>query len=143
MAGTISAFTIHNLAFQGNFASDDFPLLGLDRSWYSVANLEFYGRVNLMKGAVVLADGVSTVSPTYAHEVAHDAELGFGLDGVLRDKGDHFVGILNGADYDEWDPAKDQYHRHPLYADPPHRQKDMSLRSARRVPLAPSARRPR
>jgi starch synthase len=109
LASTTSTFTVHNLAFQGSFASGDFPLLGLDPAWYSIANLEFYGRVNLMKGAIVLADGVSTVSPTYAHEVAHDAELSFGLDGVLRDKGEHFVGILNGADYDEWDPAKDQY----------------------------------
>jgi len=109
LARTTSAFTIHNLAFQGSFASDDFPLLGLDPAWYSIANLEFFGRVNLMKGAIVLADAVSTVSPTYAHEVAHDTALGFGLDGVLRDKGEHFVGILNGADYDEWDPAKDQY----------------------------------
>ena len=109
LAGTASAFTIHNLAFQGHFASIDFSLLGLDPAWYSIANLEFFGQVNLMKGAVVLADGVATVSPTYAHEVAHDTDLGFGLDGVLRDKGEHLVGILNGADYDEWDPAKDQY----------------------------------
>jgi starch synthase len=109
LAKTVSAFTIHNLAFQGNFDSDEFPLLGLDRSWYSVANLEFFGQVNLMKGAIVLADGVSTVSPTYARETTQDAELSFGLDGVLRDKGDHFTGILNGADYDEWDPARDSH----------------------------------
>jgi starch synthase len=109
LAHTVSAFTIHNIAFQGNFARDDFALLGLDSSWYSTANLEFFGQVNLMKGAIVLADGVSTVSPTYAHEVASDAELGFGLDGVLRDQGDHFIGILNGADYEEWDPAKDPH----------------------------------
>ncbi len=61
-----------------------------------------------MKGAIVLADGVSTVSPTYAHEIAHDPVLGFGLDGVLRARGDRFVGILNGADYSEWDPAIDR-----------------------------------
>jgi starch synthase len=108
-AATASVFTIHNLAFQGIFESSDFPMLGLDWSWDSVDCLEFYGRVNLMKGAVVLADGTSTVSPTYAREVAHDPELGFGMDGVLRAKGDRFVGILNGADYDEWDPAKDQF----------------------------------
>jgi starch synthase len=60
-----------------------------------------------MKGAIVLADGVSTVSPSYAFETAHDPEIGFGLDGVLRDKGDHYRGILNGADYHEWDPAQD------------------------------------
>lgn len=109
LARTVCAFTIHNMAFQGTFDNAEFPLLGIDRSWYGFEFLEFFGRVNLMKGAVVLADGVSTVSPTYAHEVAHDAELGFGLDGVLRRKGEHFVGILNGADYDEWDPARDEY----------------------------------
>ena len=106
-AQTVSAFTIHNLAFQGLLAARDFPLLGLDWSRYAVDCLEFYGQVNLIKGAIILADGVSTVSPSYAYETAHDPELGFGLDGVLRDKGDHYLGILNGADYHEWDPAKD------------------------------------
>jgi starch synthase len=108
-ASAASVFTIHNLAFQGIFESSDFPLLGIDWSWYSMERLEFYGRVNLMKGAVVLADGASTVSPTYAHEISHDPELGFAMDGVLRAKGDRFVGILNGADYTEWDPAHDQF----------------------------------
>ncbi|MGA2412606.1 MAG: glycogen/starch synthase, partial [Candidatus Binataceae bacterium] len=61
------------------------------------------------KGAIVLADGASTVSPSYASEVASDPALGFGLEGVLRSKGDRFVGILNGADYDEWNPARDQF----------------------------------
>jgi starch synthase len=108
MKSTLAVFTIHNLAFQGIFESHDFPLLGLDWSWYSVEVLEFWGRVNLMKGAIVLADGVSTVSPTYAWEIAHAPELGFGLEGVLRAKGDRLTGILNGADYDEWDPARDR-----------------------------------
>jgi starch synthase len=62
-----------------------------------------------MKGATVLADGASTVSPTYAQEVASDPAYGFGLEGVIRAKNGRFVGILNGADYDEWDPAKDEY----------------------------------
>ncbi|MGH8011609.1 MAG: glycogen synthase GlgA [Candidatus Binataceae bacterium] len=106
---TSAVFTIHNLAFQGIFESADFPLLNLDWSWYSVQCLEFYGRVNLMKGALVLSDGSSTVSPTYAHETAHDPDLGFAMDGVLRAKGARFKGILNGADYTEWDPAHDQF----------------------------------
>ncbi len=63
--------------------------------------------MNLMKGAVVLADGASTVSPTYAQEVSSGPELGFGLEGVLRAKGPRFAGILNGADYNEWNPASD------------------------------------
>ncbi|HLW69994.1 MAG TPA: glycogen synthase GlgA [Candidatus Binataceae bacterium] len=106
-ASVVSAFTIHNLAFQGVFETFDYPRLGIDWSWYSVACLEFYGQVNLMKGAVVLADGVATVSRSYANDVLSDPAMSFGLDGVLRDKGERFAGILNGADYDEWDPAKD------------------------------------
>ncbi len=104
---TLSIFTIHNLAFQGIGKREDFGLLGIDASYNSVDYLEFYGHLNLMKGALVLADGASTVSPTYAREVTTDPELGFGLEGVLRDKGDRFTGILNGADYEQWDPAID------------------------------------
>ncbi|MBF6559921.1 MAG: glycogen synthase GlgA [Candidatus Binataceae bacterium] len=103
-----SAFTIHNLAYQGVCDAADYPMLGIDASWNTVGCLEFWGRVNLMKGAVVLADAVSTVSPTYAYESAHDPEVGFGLGGVLTAKGDRFIGILNGADYEEWDPAHDR-----------------------------------
>jgi starch synthase len=105
---TLAILTIHNLAFQGLGAREDFALLNIDKKFFSPGYLEFYGRLNLMKGAIVLADGVSTVSPGYAHEVITDPELGFGLEGVLRDKGKNFVGILNGADYNEWDPAKDR-----------------------------------
>ncbi|HVA39750.1 MAG TPA: glycogen synthase GlgA [Candidatus Binataceae bacterium] len=107
LGATLTVFTVHNLAFQGIFEAADFGLLNLDRSYFSVECLEFWGRVNLVKGAIVLADGASTVSPTYAHEVSSDPELGFGLEGVLRHKGSRFVGILNGADYTEWDPAID------------------------------------
>jgi starch synthase len=104
----LSVFTLHNLAFQGIGKREDFALLNLDAPYYSVDYLEFYGHLNLMKGAIVLCDGASTVSPAYAHEVTTDPELGFGLEGVLRDKGQNFVGILNGANYDEWNPANDR-----------------------------------
>jgi len=104
----LSVFTIHNLAFQGIGKREDFALLNLDASYFSPACLEFYGHLNLMKGAIVLCDGASTVSPTYAREITTDPELGFGLEGVLRDKGENFVGILNGADYHEWNPASDR-----------------------------------
>jgi len=104
----LSIFTIHNLAFQGIGKREDFALLNLDAPYFSLDYLEFYGHLNLMKGAIVLCDGASTVSPGYAHEVTTDPELGFALEGVLRDKGENFVGILNGADYDEWDPATDR-----------------------------------
>lgn len=104
----LSVFTIHNLAFQGIGQREDFALLNLDPPYFSVDYLEFYGHLNLMKGAIVLCDGASTVSPTYAREITADPELGFGLEGVLRDKGENFVGILNGADYHEWNPATDR-----------------------------------
>ena len=104
----LSIFTIHNLAFQGVGKRSDFPLLNIDPSYFSTNCLEFYGGMSLMKGAIVLADGVSTVSPTYAREVTSGPEFGFALEGVLRDKGGNFVGILNGADYNEWNPATDR-----------------------------------
>ncbi|MGZ6227308.1 MAG: glycogen synthase GlgA [Candidatus Binataceae bacterium] len=107
LGSALTVFTVHNFAFQGIFAQADFGLLNIDRSYFSVERLEFWGRVNLMKGAIVLADGASTVSPTYAREVSSDPEMGFGLEGVLRQKGNRFVGIINGADYTEWDPAID------------------------------------
>jgi starch synthase len=107
--GTASLFTIHNLAFQGIIEASQFSLLNIDRSYMTPQYLEFYGRVNLMKGAVVLSDAASTVSPTYAAEVSSGPELGFGLEGVLRAKGSRFVGILNGADYNEWNPATDSH----------------------------------
>ncbi len=107
-ASTLSVFTIHNVAYQGIVPPAEYPLLGLDATWLTPEFLEFWGSANLMKGAIVLADGVSTVSPTYAREVAHDPTLGFGLEGVLAARGDSFVGILNGADYDEWNPAHDR-----------------------------------
>jgi starch synthase len=107
-AHTASLFTIHNAAFQGLSDTSQFSLLNIDQSYLSVDYLEFYGRMNLMKGGVVLADGVSTVSPTYAREVSSDAAYGFGLEGVLRAKGSRFAGILNGADYNEWNPATDE-----------------------------------
>ena len=70
-ASTLSVFTIHNVAYQGIVPPAEYPLLGLDATWLTPEFLEFWGSANLMKGAIVLADGVSTVSPTYAREVAH------------------------------------------------------------------------
>ena len=103
------AYTIHNVAFQGLYGAADFPLLGIDWSYFTMEGLEFYGQMNLMKGAVMLSDGASTVSPTYAREITSDPALGFGLEGALRSRGDRFVGILNGADYREWSPQTDTF----------------------------------
>jgi starch synthase len=108
-ARTAAIFTIHNLAFQGLFDASQFSLLNLASSYFSVEGLEFYGQGNLMKGAIAMADMVTTVSPTYAREVTADHEFGFGLEGVLRAKEPRFIGILNGADYAAWNPATDRH----------------------------------
>ncbi|MBF6568784.1 MAG: glycogen synthase GlgA [Candidatus Binataceae bacterium] len=129
-SNTLSIFTVHNLAFQGIFDAGDFGLLNLDPAYFSVDFLEFWGRINLMKGAAVLADGISTVSPTYAREIAADAELGFGLEGVFRSRGDRFTGILNGADYSEWDPMGDPMIAHCYGASDPS-PKRMCVRALR------------
>ena len=105
---TISVFTIHNLAYQGVFDPVDYSLLGIDWSYYTVDGLEFFDHVNLMKGAILMSDAVSTVSPSYAAEALRDPDFGFGLEGVLQAKGPYFRGILNGADYSEWNPATDK-----------------------------------
>ena len=84
-------FTIHNLAFQGILPAGQFDLLNIDRSYMSMEFLEFFGQVNLMKGAIILADAVSTVSPTYAKEVSTVPQFGFGLEEVLRAKGERFI----------------------------------------------------
>lgn len=101
-----SLFTIHNLAYQGSFPTDDFLKTGLDWSYFKLNGMEFYDRVNLMKGGILFSDYVSTVSPTYAEEI-QTHEFGCGLDGVLRQRYDRLVGVLNGVDYSDWSPDSD------------------------------------
>ena len=98
--------TIHNLAYQGLFPAEQFEVTGLPPSMYTMAGLEFWGQVNLLKGGLVFADLLNTVSETYAQEI-QTAEFGAGLDGVLRDRSRDLFGILNGVDYGVWDPAHD------------------------------------
>ena len=98
--------TIHNLAYQGLFSAEQFEVTGLPPSVYTMAGLEFWGQVNLLKGGLVFADLLNTVSETYAQEI-QTAEFGAGLDGVLRDRSRDLFGILNGVDYGVWDPAHD------------------------------------
>ena len=103
---TATLLTIHNLAYQGLFPAAQFAMTGLPASMYTIAGLEFWGQVNLLKGGLMLADLLSTVSETYALEI-QTPEFGAGLDGVLRDRADDLFGILNGVDYRAWDPAHD------------------------------------
>lgn len=105
-SGMKSIFTIHNIEYQGKY---DFYILGdvFALSDYDRSTVEWDGCINLMKGAVVCADRVSTVSPRYAGEIMHP-EFSHGLDGVLRENAGKLRGILNGIDYSYYDPATDQ-----------------------------------
>jgi starch synthase len=98
--------TIHNLAYQGVFADSEFPYSNLPYSCFAVDQLEFYGGINSLKGGIVRADQVTTVSQTYAREIL-TPEFGCGLEGVLTDVQYKLTGILNGVDYSVWDPAND------------------------------------
>jgi starch synthase len=101
-----SVFTIHNLAYQGWFPAWTFGISGLPLFLFQPGGVEFLGGVNFMKTGIVYADRITAVSPTYAEEIC-TPELGFGLDGILRQRRDALVGILNGADYQAWNPETD------------------------------------
>jgi len=100
--------TIHNLAHQEAHPADAASILGLSRSLAAYPGLlEFHGRLNLLKAGIVAADRVNTVSPTYALETVVDEKFGCGLSEILAGRGDEYVGILNGGDYETWNPARD------------------------------------
>ncbi|MFI5322042.1 MAG: glycogen synthase GlgA [Thermodesulfobacteriota bacterium] len=102
-------FTIHNISYQGIYGKEILDKFGLNQSLFNTEHLEFYRRVNLLKGGIITSDLVTTVSPTYAREI-RTREYGYGLDGVLRVIASEgkLVGILNGIDYDDWDPETDK-----------------------------------
>ena len=101
-----AVFTVHNLAYQGLFSMQDWPLLGLPAHLMSPSGLEFHGQLSLMKAGLKFAQQATTVSPTYAREIATH-EFGCGLDGVIRGLQTPVVGILNGIDDAVWNPALD------------------------------------
>jgi starch synthase len=100
--------TIHNLAYQGNFAAASFALTNLPESYFQPEGVEFYGFMNCLKAGISYADLITTVSPRYAREITTEA-LGSGLDGVLRRRQSVLHGILNGVDYDEWKTEGNPY----------------------------------
>lgn len=101
-------FTIHNLSYQGLFPYQAFTALALPQELWSPEALEFHGQLSFMKGGLVFADQLTTVSPTYAREI-QTPEFGDGLDGLLRHRAARLTGILNGIDDTEWNPARDTY----------------------------------
>jgi len=106
-----TALTVHNLGYQGAFGEQEWPVLNLDRNLFTPRHFEFYGKINFLKAGLAFADTITTVSPTYACEIQMP-EYGFGLEGVLRERAAHLTGILNGVDYDMWNPETDRWINH-------------------------------
>jgi len=99
-------FTIHNLAYQGMFWHYDMPMTGLGWDLFTPAGIEFYGKINFLKGGLVFSDLLTTVSPTYAREI-QTPEFGCGLEGVLQERSQDLYGVINGIDYEVWNPETD------------------------------------
>jgi starch synthase len=113
-----SVFTIHNLAYQGVFWHYDMPMTGLGWDLFTPAGIEFYGKLNFLKGALIFADLLTTVSRTYAREIRTGA-FGNGLEGVLEERSGDLHGVVNGIDYEVWNPQKDSAIAHPYSTEDP------------------------
>lgn len=101
-------FTIHNLGYQGLFPHSAMPLTGLGWELFTFDKLEFYGKLNFLKGGIVFSDAINTVSKKYAEEIL-TPEFGCGLEGALAQRKKDLYGIINGIDYSEWNPATDNF----------------------------------
>ena len=108
LKNTATLLTIHNLGYQGLFPASEMPLTGLEWDLFSPEGIEFYGKVNFLKAGLISADVLTTVSSSYAREILIK-EFGFGLEGVLKKREKDLYGVINGIDYDEWDPSRDIY----------------------------------
>jgi starch synthase len=106
---TATVFSIHNLAYQGNFPQSTFDKIGVPKDrFYPTSPFEFWGKINFLKVGISYADVINTVSETYAVEIQSSAEFGYGLEGVLRTRNEDLYGIVNGIDYEVWSPEKDK-----------------------------------
>jgi len=103
-----SVFTIHNLAYQGNFWHWDMELTGIDWKYFNWQQMEFFGNLSFLKSGLAFADVITTVSPTYAREI-QSPPLSCGLEGILGYRSDDLFGIINGVDYAAWNPQTDQH----------------------------------
>lgn len=106
-----TVFTIHNLAYHGHFGPEYFDSLDLPPSLHSMHGIEFHDGLSFIKGGLNFADMINTVSPSYAQEIRTPA-FGYGMEGLLNHRADRLVGILNGVDYKQWDPASDPLIKH-------------------------------
>lgn len=108
-SSTSTLFSIHNIAYQGNFPPGSFDKLGLGKSLFAPAGgFEYWEKVSYLKAGIWYADLINTVSETYAKEIQSSNEYGYGFEGVLKDRSNDLFGILNGIDYSIWDPSVDE-----------------------------------
>lgn len=106
LQNTASLLTIHNLGYQGLFWHYDMHLLGIGWEYFTPDHLEYFGKLNFLKGGIVFSDAINTVSKQYSEEIQTE-EFGAGLDGILKTRRQDLYGIINGVDYGDWDPEKD------------------------------------
>jgi starch synthase len=104
---TKTVFTIHNIGYQGLFPQEELSKTGLDWGVFNMDMLEYYGKINILKGGIVFSDLINTVSETYSKEI-QTKEFGFGMEGILNKRRDSVSGIINGLDYSIWDPSTDK-----------------------------------
>lgn len=137
LAGAGSLMTVHNMGSQGVFWHYDMPLTGLGWEFFTPEAIEFYGKINFLKAGLVYADMISTVSPTYAREI-QTPEMGHGLEGVLLARKERLKAVINGVDYQTWDPQHDPYIAAPYSAGDlaPKAQCQAGLRQAFGLPAA-------
>jgi len=109
LSNVATVFTIHNIGYQGIFTPEKLAVTGLSGpQFFHSEGLEYWGNISLLKAGIVYSDAITTVSPTYASEIfAH--EYGLGMEGVVLSRSKSLRGILNGIDYNEWDPSKDTH----------------------------------
>ena len=108
-SGAATVFTIHNMGYQGVFPADKLSITGLARSdFFRPEGMEYWGNISLLKAGIVYSEAITTVSPTYAKEI-QTPEYGLGMEGVLQHRRESLWGILNGVDYDQWNPDKDPH----------------------------------
>ncbi len=108
LGGARALLTIHNLAYQGIFDKGFLDSGDLTQTLFHPGALEFWGKINVLKGGIVFSDAVNTVSKTYAKEI-QTKEFGYGLEGVLSAQGGKITGIVNGIDYSAWNPELDEH----------------------------------
>jgi starch synthase len=116
LGGTPSVFTIHNVAYQGLFEPDWLPRLDLGWELFTMERLEYWRRISYLKGGITDSEFITTVSKRYAREI-QTPEFGFGFDGILAERSADVVGIMNGIDVDEWNPATDRFLPKPYSAE--------------------------